>query len=167
MSLVVETGEVVAGANSYVDVIYADNYCTLRQRSAWTSATEAAKIAALLSAAQYLDARYEFLGSLIDEQQPMSWPRYIVTDEEGRFIPSDSIPATIKDAQCELAVEALSGGLMPPQARGGRVASENVGGVSISYFADAPAGKTYPLIDAMLRRMLESQGGLTATAIRG
>jgi hypothetical protein len=82
-------------------------------------------------------------------------------------VPYDAIPQAVKDAQCELANEALSGSLAPASERGGRIASENVAGVSVSYFADAPTGRTFPKVDMMLRRLTGGSTSLMGEAILG
>jgi len=166
MTIIVETGAIVSGANSYVSLADADSYHSLRLNAGWTG-TDAVKEAALVRAAQYIDVRYSFDGVPMNSEQPMAWPRYIWLDTDNRYVPSDSIPQCVKDAQCEVALLAISGELLPAQDRGGRIASQSVSGVAVSYFADAPSGRTFPLIDAILRRVTTSNGGLTAEAVRG
>ncbi len=109
MALVVEDGTVVAGADSYISVADADTYFTNLGNSAWTGA-DSVKEAALRKATNYVDMTYNWVGSITDNDQPLSWPRYSAYDKEGRLL-TDTIPQKLKDAVCELAVASLSNDL--------------------------------------------------------
>lgn len=61
MALIVENGQGLRGAESYVSVAFADAYLTARNRSAensWGSALTAVKEAALRAASEYIDNRW-------------------------------------------------------------------------------------------------------------
>ena len=61
MTVVVETGAVTAGANSYASVAEATTYLTARAReAAWTAYTTAQKEGYLIEATAYLDAHVEW-----------------------------------------------------------------------------------------------------------
>jgi len=61
MSLIVETGIGVYGANGYVPVSFVTNYLTLRNRVAenlWSTSTVSVQQAAIIAATDYLDKRF-------------------------------------------------------------------------------------------------------------
>lgn len=61
MSLIVETGIGVYGANGYVPISFVTNYLTLRNRVAenlWSTSTVAVQEAAIIAATDYLDKRF-------------------------------------------------------------------------------------------------------------
>ena len=71
--------------------------------------------AALLVATEYLDDTYSFTGYRVVETQEQAWPRSSVYTKEGILVSSDSVPAKVKDAACELAYIELTqtGGIQP------------------------------------------------------
>ncbi len=147
---------VVAGVDAYADRTEADAYFAVRVVTAWSDSTEAARDAALIRATAWLEGRCRWVGRLVDPVQPLAWPRAGVRDAEDRVI--DGIPDRVKAACAELALIALSEELAPPVERGGRVLSERVGSVEVSYAADAPAGRAFPAVDALLRGLVRSDG---------
>ena len=72
------------------------------------------------------------------------------------------MPQRVKDANAELAWSKLISGadLYSDQERGGRVASESVGPISVSYFSDAPSQKIFTaamkLLDPFARSVQDS-----------
>lgn len=153
MSLVIETGGIIPGANSYVSAADATTYHTARGNTAWTG-TDAVKEAALLKAAAYLDGHYRnrWKGRKVEPTiQDLEWPRYDVCVSEAGpfFLDSDVIPQRVKDAQCELALIALSADLAPAVSAG--VRREKVDVLETEYFAGAPAGTTvYTVVNNLL-----------------
>jgi hypothetical protein len=130
VSLIVETGSLIANANSYVDVTYADTY--FAQRAApltgpnqkWCDGTGGnvdLKSAALIKATQFLEYYWHQLykGQRLTYTQALSWPRVGATLEAGDasssyywkgqpfLIPIDQIPDILKQAECELASRSL------------------------------------------------------------
>ncbi|MEQ8816558.1 MAG: hypothetical protein RLO51_26215 [Thalassobaculum sp.] len=149
---------VTAGIDAYADRAEADAYFAARAVTAWAGAGEAARDAALLHATAWLEGNFRWVGRLVDPGQPLAWPRTGARDAEGR--PLDGIPDRVKAACAELALVALAGDLAPPVERGGRVLSERVGPVEISYAADAPPGRAFPAVEALLRGL--TRGGAVA-----
>ena len=155
MALIVETGAIIAGAESYVSAADATTYHSNRGNTAWTG-TDAVKEAALIRAAAHLDGYYcnRFKGLKVNpKSQPMQWPRnYVLID--GQAIDSDVIPQRIKDAQCELALIALSADLAPAVSAG--IKREKVDVLETEYFAGAPVGTTvYTAVNNLLSDLLK------------
>ena len=167
--LVVEDGTGLENSNSYASIAEADDYWTLRNATDWTDdLSDEEKTSALVKASQYLDFAYRWTGDRYSSVQAMSWPRVVFFDRDFRAMYANEIPQRVKDATCELAREsALNGDLMGTLDRGGRVQSETVGPLSVSYFADAGGRKEYPLVDAILADLITgaSAGSLTSSAI--
>ena len=110
--LIVEDGTVIANANSYATIAFVDSYHGLRANTAWLNATVANKVAALVDATAYVDARWNFIGTRSEETQTLEWPRDDVTDRNG-FDQEDIVPLAVKQATAEYALRALDGNLMP------------------------------------------------------
>jgi len=145
---------VTAGIDAYADRAEADTYFTARAVAAWAAAAEVDRDAALLRATTYIEGHFRWVGRLVDPAQPLAWPRFGARDAEGR--PLDGIPDRLKAACAELALIALTEDLAPPVERGGRVLSERVGPVEVSYATDAPPGRSFPAVEALLRSLVRA-----------
>lgn len=152
---------VTAGIDSYADRAEADAYFAARGVAPWAAAEAGARDAALLRATAWIEGRFRWVGRLVDPAQPLAWPRTGAVDGEGR--PLDGIPVRLKAACAELALVALSQDLAPPLDRGGRVLTERVGLLEVAYAADAPPGRTFPAVEALLRGLVR---GATMTTAR-
>lgn len=105
--IVVETGQVISGANSFVSVSSVTAFATLSgQLTAWNTAeTNTEKEQAIYRAMRkILQLEPRFFGFRTSGEQTLPFPRqnlYV----RGRLISSSAIPQEVKDAQCELAIE--------------------------------------------------------------
>jgi len=181
MALTIEDGTVVAGAESYVDADGADAYHAKRGNAAWIGEA-AVKEAALLKAATYLDGEYRqrWKGYRVQPLvQSMEWPRSSVQISEGDSyfasydhdgylgpicLPSNVIPQRLKDAQCELALRALSAELAPDST--GRVKREKVDVLETEWFdGEDSTSTTYRVVEQLLSDLLKPKG--SADAMRG
>lgn len=155
MPLTPETGSGIADANTYVDVTYADNFHLLRGNAGWTG-TNAAKEAALVRAFDYLcnERRYKFRGVRTTAVQRAPFPRTDCQERNGPLYSNSQIPWRVKDAQCLLALLALSRALESALDRGGKITSESIGPISVSYAADAPAETFFTGVDGLLAPIL-------------
>lgn len=109
--LVIETGDIAEGANSYVSVVESDNYITLHfpNESTWSVLTTAEKESFLIRATRFLDTMVKWRSEIKDNHQALAWPRQDFKDKEGRVIKDNSIPDIVKDAQIELAYSLAQG----------------------------------------------------------
>lgn len=142
MAFTTEDGTIVAGANSYVTVAYADTYHDDRGNTSWTG-TDAVKQAALIKATDYVDQNYDFNGYIYDEDQALNWPRSIFNAD------TDEIPDKLQQAVCMLALEALSEDLNPTLGR--NVKREKVDVIEVEYQDGASMSKTRPAIYGLLK----------------
>ena len=171
--LSVETGASVPGANTFVDVAYADTYFAGAGQTAWTG-TDAAKEAALIRAGRYLNG-LRWQGSKFDFRHSMCWPRFgvPVADMEGAialyptgfgyglYWNTNEIPEAVKQAQCEAAFRYLAGtDMMPDLKRGGQVVMKRVDIITTQYASGAPAGTRFLAVEALLRPFLKSSASV-------
>jgi hypothetical protein len=100
----VETGSIVAGANSYVSVAEADDYYVIDSNfgAVWTAYTTEKKQSLLAWATRILDQKCSFSGYQSGDSQPLRWPRTRVRDRDGVAIAVDAIPTQLKAAVLEL-----------------------------------------------------------------
>lgn len=109
VTLVKETGAGLTTSNSYANVSDGDTYHDTRLHvDDWTNASTADKEKALMWATQLLDDMVDWNGRKTDDDQALDWPRYQIYDEDGYYIPHNTIPSEIVNATCELARNLLS-----------------------------------------------------------
>ena len=157
MALVVETGDALSTAESYISVADADARATAFGNTAWTG-TDAAKEAALRRATAFMEQRYgsRWRGTRVLREQALSWPRYGVS-ANGFDQPSTFVPADVANACADLAVRALTETLNSDLERG--IAREKVGPIETEYDPYGSQAKRYPAIDQMLAPWLNGGGG--------
>ena len=157
MTITVEDGSVVSGANSYGSVADCDTYHAALGNTTWTG-TAAAKEQALLRAMAWIETQL-WKGNKTEYDNPLAWPRDNVSDEDGYTVPDDEVPARVVNCLYEAAlIELLSAGaLRPALERGGMVTSFSLDGVfSESYSTGAPAGTSYSVLTGLLRGLTKS-----------
>lgn len=137
--LIIEDGTIVAGAESFATaaelVTYAANYGR-------TIPAGTPEQGALLRRAYLQMAAMPWKGQPVSAEQTGAWPRYNVC-RNGFALPSDSIPAQIKQGQMALATEIHADDLAPPEQKTGAIESERVGPISTTY-AKAQSSATRP-----------------------
>lgn len=162
--LIAEDGSGVANANSYATRAQADAYNEGRlHAAAWTAATDATKDAALVHATRFLDANVTWQGTRVELEQALAWPREDVT-WDGHDVPSDMLPAPVRDATCELARLLIGADLQADQA------SDNVASIGLGQgaleidFKDSSRTRRVPLAIGELLQGLgrtTTGGGIT------
>ena len=159
MSLIVEDGSIVTGAESYITVAEASTYHSNRGNAAWAALTsDAVREQCLRRATDYMEQvfRSRWQGCRVGETQSLSWPRYDVT-VEGYDIDSDVVPTAVKNACAELALKAATAELLADQSQA--VLSEKVGEIEVTYDKSSPQRVRYPAIEAILSPYLLAGGG--------
>jgi hypothetical protein len=112
MALIVEDGTGLNPlANGYISVVELDAYWSCRNVT--LSQTDPEKEAAIIIATQYVDLNNKWKGTIAMSDQPLDWPRVAVVDDEGRVIPSFTIPNQLKNAVAEYAKRQLSAPIQP------------------------------------------------------
>jgi len=151
MALIVETGDLIANANSYATVAEADAYLNARGRADWAALPSERKEQLMILAADYLNTMYVWAGEKYDLNQSMSLPTSWI----------DMIPAQVKYAQFLLAYEAkdaeLATSVSGPSVKLTEKSLDGVGSTKTEYKDDAPfTGRSFPLIDALVSRFTTS-----------
>ena len=169
MALIVETGAIVAGANSYVSLTDCRAYATARALS--LPVADADLEALLISAMDYLEGlRSRYQGAKVSpETQALQWPRTGVY-VDGVAFGETAIPKELKDAQSRLACEKFAGVDIMPTTTGAFVSEETVGPLTTKYDA-SQGGGTQPNIssvDALLAPLFSQStaGGLALRTVR-
>ena len=159
MALIVETGAIVTGAESYCTVAFANTYLANRGYTAWDALDDTdSKEPALRKATDYLTAMFKgrWQGEIVDKDQALDWPRYDVV-VDGYEVGYTIVPEAVKRACAELAYRASTSDLSPDLNQG--VLSETVGQISVTYDKNSPQRTRYAAIDAMLSPYLKAGGG--------
>lgn len=158
MTLIVEDGTGLAGAESYVSVVDASTYYDEHggPTANWTAATTAQKESALRYATTWLEARYLWPGAVSTYTQKRAWPRRFAYDTEGRLL--TGVPEAVIEAQCEAAREHMTLPLNSAVSAANYLSSVNTsrsdGGesesIAVSYRQDAPTRRQFDYIDFLL-----------------
>lgn len=131
MALVIETGLIVPGAESFATaaelVAYATNFG--RVIPADTPLQEA-----LLRRAALQMSALPWKGHTVSPNQALAWPRYEVCLNKW-LLPSNTIPAQIKAGQMALATEIHADDLIDPATRQGAAVRKKVGPLEFEYAA--------------------------------
>lgn len=158
MTLIVEDGTGVSGAESYASVAVADAYFAARTHLAayttWDAASTAFKEGSLREASSFLDATYSayYRGIRQGRVQGLLWPRTEAKDDAGYDLPV--LPSELVSAACELAGRAIASPLAPDLERGGMIKREKVGPLEVEYMDSAPATTSYGSVNTMLGPIL-------------
>ncbi|MCK5606316.1 hypothetical protein KAR91_30730 [Candidatus Pacearchaeota archaeon] len=138
------------GTNTYLSLADANQYFVDRSNSDWSGDTEANRESALIKAVDYLDNQYNFKGAISDYDQLLAWPRAGVTDNQGRIISTTEYPPQLKNAQCELALRALSEDLFKDVSPGGQVVKQKVGPLETEFNPYSPTQSTFQAVNRLL-----------------
>ena len=148
--MTVEDGSGLNQANAYISLVDANAYFTEINITEWTGSDEV-KEASIIRASRYLDGYYRkrWIGSRMNADQGLSWPRLEAYDEDDFLV--EGIPKELKYATCEAALLILKGeDLTPNLERGGKVLREKVSSIETEYAPGAPARNVYTIIDDFL-----------------
>ncbi len=158
MSIIVEDGSNVAGANSYVSLI--DARVILNSLGQDLDANDTTAEQQLLNSMVYIEAfREKYKGQRTERSQPLQWPRIGVCIDDF-VLDTDVIPQDLINAQVFAAYEFSTGVVLQPTLAGQVVQSEEVvGAVKVSYFDTRAVEGSFNLI-----RVLDSLNPLFETA---
>lgn len=151
----------VVGTDTYVTLAEANTYWSARNNSTWSSASDANKEKALREATQFIDGEYNFIGIMTNYTQALAWPRSGAYIESGNFagrsIEANTIPDQIKNAVCELAIEALSARLDPTTTD--IISKVKVDVIEVDYADFSPSQKSYSFVTKLLSGLTTSVSG--------
>ncbi len=173
MALVVETGDIVTGAESYISVADADTYFTIFGPStAWAALNTSQKESSLRLATQFIDQEWKFHADLIDIEQPLSWPRTMFTDDDNRVVGGlGSMPIDLKYATAVLALQFSQSNPMTSVSEYSsdqNIKREKIGPSETEYYDGAAAfiATTNPVVKRYLSRLGRPKG-LIRKVVRG
>lgn len=174
MTLIVEDGSVVVGAESYASVAQANEHFLLRGITIWAPLLEAEKEQALRRATDYMVQTYRqrWQGTRKSQTQALDWPRYSVPAPEQPWsdiefgvpgyqvtVADNIVPDEVVKSCIELALRAASGYLLEDVGR--EVLRESVGGaVSVAYRPGTSRHTTYAAVDRWVAPYLKNSGGM-------
>lgn len=164
MALIVEDGSVVAGAESFASVAFADTYHSNRANASWAALSTAVKEASLRKATDYMQQVYRlrWKGTRAGTVQVLDWPRFGVFVEDVAYagfpyyVGVNVIPAEVQNACAELALKASTAALAPDIER--EVVHEKIGPLEAEYVPGAPQYVRYRAIDLMLKIYMNTTG---------
>ena len=169
MTLIIETGANVAGAEAYADATAYVAWATAFNGAAPSAATATIE-AATRRAVRYLDGLRWTGTKTHGRLQPLAWPRAYVTDRDGWPVLSSTIPAEVIEAQHMLTqAEIAKPGCLAPSV-GGSAQQKVLTGIGemtwqVMPGAGAPDASRTVVLAAMDRlRGLVTSGG---TLVRG
>lgn len=168
MALIVEDGSIVANANSYATRAYIIAYAAMRAVTLPdTVATDANAIAGMDYLLRY-NSRWK--GEEIEPGvQTLAWPRKRVCVGSYHF-PEDEIPASLMDAQSQLAIYSSQGiSLLPVSGQSSFIKREKLGPLETEYSEAvqlvAGSTPTLPAIEGLLSGLLDFAGRLRTVRI--
>ena len=130
--MIVETGNGFSDANSYVSVVYGDNYFSARGNTAWEELSEETKEMCLIKATDFVDSSFQWRGKKATQEQSLCFPRINLVDDDGYKV--EGIPENLKKAVCECASIISTGKEMfSTQNENGAVTSEKIGELAFTY----------------------------------
>lgn len=129
--MIVEDGTGLTDSNSYVSVVFADDYFSARGVSEWVELTQEQKEQALIKGTDYVDNIFQWYGKKQFAEQALRFPRTGLLDYEGTEV--TGIPNCLKQAVCDASLIANSGELFQTQESNGNVVSEKIGELSFTY----------------------------------
>lgn len=140
MALIVENGTGLLDADAYISVAEFKTWCSNRGYR-WEEAEDFQIDASVRLATGWIDTYNRYKGSRLKTEQTLEFPRAGLSDWSGHTI--TGVPHRVKQACAELAYKGLSDTLYKDLERGGKVLSESVGPISVTYASDAPTGKVW------------------------
>jgi hypothetical protein len=162
MALIVETGEGLQNSESLVDLAFLRDFAVSR---GYTLPADDATLEQQLRAAHdyLLSIEPQLKGCRAVAGQALPFPRkgvYFDNVEQ----PYAVIPTTLKNAICQLVVEAQARDILP-SADGRVVVSETVGPISTTY-QNSVSSPSFPRVEAFLAILLKAgSGGLQAIRV--
>ena len=161
---IVETGDGIAGANTYYSLASVAAYCTARGLTAWASASTTNKDKAMYAAMDYIESQ-SYKGYKASYTYPLKWPRYDCWDDDGYFSNTtltptgvQKVPDNVKYAVAQSCYEeiAVPGCLLPTLSAEDYVTRKKIDVLEFEYAKAVPT-KLYQTIIRFLNPYLKSK----------
>lgn len=150
MTIIVENGSLVSGANSYISIAEFKNWAEARGIDYDTDYTIEQQI---MRAMDYIES-LNFKGLKHTETQDLQWPRDMVLID-GYAVDSDEIPKQLKAALYEAVKLEIEGdSKLSPTDR--ETVSESIDGISVTYKSSSSMKRSTPALTNALRKLVHS-----------
>lgn len=169
MRLIVETGQSLPDANSYIDVADIEKYLSSNVLAEYNKLSADEKIDRLIIASLFVDYSFNWNGQQKTLEQGLCWPRINVFFQ-GHTIPDDYIPKQLKRA-CSMAVNLImefgsnvfqeTGELQVKKEKLGQIETEYFEAIKIAYNNNS----RYTDINNILRGLYYKSSGVTTARI--
>lgn len=137
VNLVVEDGSGLPNANSYCDLDYALEYCTMKGYTSWQSLSETQQKVFIIRGTEFVDNFYNWRGRKGKGSQALSFPRIDLYDDDQYQI--YGIPEKLKKACLEAAfLNSTSGSdtLFTTKDENGAIKRQKVDSLEVEYFSN-------------------------------
>lgn len=159
MAVIVETGEIVLGANSYVDEAELTLYATDRGITITGDETQL-----LVQAMDYVES-LSFIGIKHTDTQDLQWPRSgAVVDDY--LVSSNAIPAELKKGQIEVAL-AIDAGNGPLTDIARQKSSVKVGELAVTYQSGQSTTIVRKISASLYKLLVSGVDGISFSVSRG
>ncbi len=157
MTIIVEDGTIVTGANSYVSVAELEAYGDIRS-VVFVQDTESL----LIQAMDYIET-LKYKGVKFTYDQGLQWPRADVYID-GYYNDVNNIPKELKNGLMQTAV-AIDQGNGPQQTTPRKTVREKVGELEVQYAEGSSSVTIDPKINAYLYKLLAAGGPGSANTV--
>ena len=148
ITLVVENGTGLPDANSYCDLDYAVEYCTMKGYTDWLKLSENQQKIFIIRGTEFVDNFYTWKGIRHRQSQSMAFPRDDIYDDD-RY-PVDGIPDKLKKACIEAAflnASSSANTLFSTKDENGKVKKQKVDTLEVEYFNAEQSGLSAADVD--------------------
>jgi len=152
MTIIVEDGSIVSGANSYVSEAELTAYASAR---AITLSSDYTSEQLLILAMDYIES-LSYKGLKYTSTQVLQWPRLDVWID-GYYLNASTIPSQLKNGLMQTAI-AISNGNNPLADQARKTVREKVGDLEVEYSASSSNAVIDKKINAYLAKILAGNG---------
>ena len=141
VNLIVEDGTGLPNANSYCDLDFALEYCTMKGYASWLSLSETEQKVYIIRGTEFVDNFFDWRGRKGKGSQALSFPRFDLYDNDNYLI--NGIPDRLKKACIEAAfLNSTSGAdtLFTTKDENGAIKRQKVDSLEVEYFSNQQAG---------------------------
>lgn len=160
ITLVVEDGTGLPNANSYCDLDFAIEYCTMKGYADWLKLSDDEQKVFIIRGTEFVDNFYNWKGIRHRQSQSMAFPRDEIYDDDK--YPVNGIPEKLKKACIEAAfLNATSGTstLFSTKDENGGIKKQKVDTLEVEYFGNQKSGSAsdvdYTTIYDVLNKLLK------------
>ena len=135
VTLIVEDGSGLPNANSYCDLDYALEYCTMKGYTSWLSLSETEQKVFIIRGTEFIDNFYNWRGRKGKGSQALSFPRLDLYDDDRYLI--NGIPDKLKKACLEAAFlnsTSEANTLFTTKDENGAIKRQKVDSLEVEYF---------------------------------